>query len=117
MYLYEQHCHTATSPQILTKEQLKKYLTEIPGWNISDNHKSIYRKFTFTDYDQTLKFINAVAIIIKKENHHPEINFGYNHCSISFSTHSAAGITLFDIICAAHIDQLFITKEFMHDGD
>lgn len=112
MTLYEQHCLTETSPQLLSEEQLNQYLDEISQWDLSENKTSISRAFKFKDYHQTLLFINAVATIVNQENHHPNITFGYNNCSISFSTHSAAGITLFDLICAAHIDQLMSKQEF-----
>lgn len=112
MQLNEQHCLNATPPHLLTKEQLVKYLKEIPQWDINTEKKNISRIFKFTNYHQTLKFINAVAEIINQENHHPEINFGYNYCTVCFSTHSAGGITLFDFICAAHIDQLISTIDF-----
>lgn len=115
MCLYEQHCLTDTPPQLLTKEKLDKLITEIPQWNISNDSKNISRNFKFDNYSKTLKFINAVAIIISKENHHPDINFGYNHCTISFTTHSSGGITLFDLICAAKIDQLKLSSELNHD--
>ena len=112
MDLYEQHCLTETSPQLLTEEQLKFYLNEIPQWNLSENKTAISRTFKFKDYQQTLLFINAVAAIVHQENHHPDIKFGYNNCAICYSTHSAGGITLFDLICAAHIDQLMSKQEF-----
>lgn len=112
MALYEQHCLTETSPQLFAEEQLNQYLDEIPQWNLSENKTSISRAFKFKDYHQTLLFINAVAVIVNQENHHPKITFGYNNCSISFSTHSVAGITIFDLICAAQIDQLLSKQEF-----
>ena len=74
-------------------------------------HFSLKNKSKIKNYKQTLLFINAVAEIANIENHHPEINFGYNYCSIQFSTHSANGITLFDIICAAQTDQLLFKQD------
>jgi len=112
MNLYEQHCLAETSPQLLAKEQLDQYLDEIPQRNSSENKTRIARAFKFKDYHQTLLFINAVAVIVKQENHHPDITFAYNNCSISFTTYSATGITLFDLICAAQIDQLLSKQEF-----
>jgi len=112
MPLYEQHCITDSLPHLLTKDQIESLLIEVSQWKINHDGKSIIRKFKFIDYYQTLKFINSVANIINQENHHPDINFGYNTCTISFSTHSAGGITLFDIICAAHIDKLFSTADY-----
>ena len=115
MYLYEQHCQTDTAPQLLDEEKINQYLKEIPQWNISvdkANKKVICRTFKFKDYHQTLLFINSIAAIIHKENHHPDITFGYNNCTVLFSTHSAGGITIFDLICASHIDQLLLKQDF-----
>jgi 4a-hydroxytetrahydrobiopterin dehydratase len=112
MHLYEQHCLSKTSPQLLTKEEIKKLLIEIPLWKSSAENKAIIRNFKFKDYHQTLLFINAIAEIIHKQNHHPDIKFGYNNCTVSFSTHSANGITLFDFICAARIEHLLLNQEF-----
>lgn len=111
MYLHEQHCLADTAPQLLVEKEIKKHLKEIPQWNISIDKKGISRPFKFKDYHQTLQFINLISEIIHTENHHPEITFGYNKCNIYFSTHSAGGITLFDLICASHIDQLLLKND------
>lgn len=119
MSLYEQHCITENKPQLLSEEQIKQYLKEIPDWSLvlertanNEDQKYLSRSFKFKDYYQTLLFINTIAPLIHKENHHPDIKFGYNTCSIRFSTHSTGGITIFDFICAAHIDKIFIRQGF-----
>lgn len=111
MFLYEQHCEASTIPTLLSAEQTKSYLKEIPTWNTNLEKKGISRTFKFKDYHQTLLFINSIAEIIHAENHHPNISFGYNSCSINYSTHSADGVTLFDFICAAKIERVFSTKD------
>ena len=111
MFLYEQHCETKSPPALLSQEQAIIFLKEIPLWHSDHNGEYISRSFKFKNYQQTLLFINAVAEIANIENHHPEINFGYNYCSIQFSTHSANGITLFDMICAAQTDQLLFKQD------
>jgi len=112
MHLYEQHCLADSSPQLLSADQIEKYISDIPHWNISDDIKIISKTFKFKNYKQTLLFVNAAASIADKENHHPDIKFGYNSCTINYSTHSADGLTLFDFICASQIDQLITKKEF-----
>ena len=92
--------------QLLSEEQRNNYLHNFPGWTFSPTEKKISRHFKFKNYDDTLTFINAAAEIANKENHHPNIEFGYNNCAIHYSTHSADGVTLYDFICAAHIEQL-----------
>jgi len=112
MHLYEQHCYNENKPQLLNDKQIKQYLKQIPEWDLLIDHSenkdinSISRTFKFKDYQQTLLFINTIAALIHKENHHPDIKFGYNHCLINYSTHSAGGVTVFDFICAAHIDKV-----------
>lgn len=113
MFLHEQHCKEKTTPTLLSEEQLKSFLKEISQWQLSANKKDISRAFKFKDYHQTLLFVNAVAEIVNTENHHPDIKFGYNYCTIYFSTHSAGGITIFDLICAAQIEQLFSKQDFI----
>jgi len=106
MLLHELHCSTDSTPQLLNKEDLNKYLKEVSNWDYSQEKQLISRSFKFKNYYQTLAFVNAAAWIIHQQNHHPEIEFGYNKCHMSFTTHSAGGITIFDFICAARINQL-----------
>lgn len=118
MHLYEQHCLTENKPQLLDEKQTSQYQKETPDWDIMAERvknkelKSIICSFKLKDYHQTLLFINTIASLIHEENHHPDINFGYNHCSIYFTTHSTGGITLFDFICAAHIDIIYVQQGF-----
>jgi 4a-hydroxytetrahydrobiopterin dehydratase len=53
-----------------------------------------------------MAFVNAQAWIAHAEDHHPDAAFGYNHCTLRFCTHSAGGVTLNDLICAAKVDAL-----------
>ena len=51
--------------------------------------------------------MNALAWIAHHEDHHPDLQVHYNRCVVAFSTHSAGGVTLNDIICAAKAERLF----------
>ena len=104
--LLQQHCQPDTKPGLLTEKQRNQLLHELTGWLYLEEKKEIFRRFKFNDYYQTMAFINAVAWIAHRENHHPDISFSYNSCDIHFSTHSAGGVTQFDFICAAQINQL-----------
>ena len=108
--LHTQHCNKELSPHLLNEEQIKKHLEEIPQWKLSSANSSISRLFTFKNYYEVLVFINAAAWIAQQENHHPDISFGYNKCTVLYTTHSANGLTLFDFICAAKTDQLLINE-------
>jgi 4a-hydroxytetrahydrobiopterin dehydratase len=76
------------------------------GWRIADDGKSLRRAFVFEDFYRTMAFVNAVAWIANAEDHHPDLEVGYNYCRMVFATHSIGGLSDNDFICAAKIDAL-----------
>jgi 4a-hydroxytetrahydrobiopterin dehydratase len=54
-----------------------------------------------------MAFVNAVAWLSHREDHHPDLKVSYNRCSIDYSTHSVGGLSENDFICAAKVDALF----------
>jgi 4a-hydroxytetrahydrobiopterin dehydratase len=77
-----------------------------PGWRLAEDGKSLKRALGFEDFYRTMAFVNAVAWIANAEDHHPDLEVGYNYCRITFSTHSVGGLSENDFICAAKIDAL-----------
>lgn len=59
-------------------------------------------------------FVNTVAWIADNEDHHPNLEVGWGHCLVRFSTHSIKGLSENDFICAAKIDALLrISAQYM----
>ena len=77
-----------------------------PGWRIADDGLSLRRAFAFQDFFETMAFVNALAWIANVEDHHPDLEVGYDYCRITFSTHSVGGLSENDFICAAKVDAL-----------
>ena len=75
-------------------------------WSLAEHGKSIRRTFKFSNYYQTIAFVNAVAWVAHAEDHHPDLAVGYNRCVVTYSTHSVGGLSENDFICAARIDML-----------
>jgi 4a-hydroxytetrahydrobiopterin dehydratase len=75
-------------------------------WTIAADSKSVTRAFKFRDFYRTMSFVNAVAHVANGEDHHPELQVGYDHCRITYSTHAIGGLSINDFICAAKIDRL-----------
>jgi 4a-hydroxytetrahydrobiopterin dehydratase len=75
-------------------------------WTLADDSKAISRTFRFKNYYQTLAFVNALAWIAHNEDHHPDLEVGYNRCMVRFSTHTVGGLSENDFICAARVDGL-----------
>ena len=89
---------------LLSVTELSQHLKGLPGWEYEDNRLS--KDFRFADYYQTLAFVNAVAYIAHRQDHHPDLAVHYNHVVVSYSTHDAGGVTLNDCICAARVEVL-----------
>jgi 4a-hydroxytetrahydrobiopterin dehydratase len=88
----------------LTRAEIESLLREIRGW--SYDGKVIAKSWSFGNYHETMAFVNAVAWIAHREDHHPDMSVGYNRCRVEFSTHSIGGISENDFICAAKIEAL-----------
>ncbi len=89
----------------LKAPQIKQMLAKLDGWSKRGNE--IVKAFKFKDFHGTMKFVNAVAKIANKENHHPDMEVGYNRCVVRYSTHSVSGLSEMDFVCAAKIDHVF----------
>jgi len=88
----------------LTPTQIDGLLKEVPGW--AYDGKVIAKSWSFKNYHQTMAFVNAVAWIAHREDHHPDMSVGYSRCRVEFNTHSIGGISENDFICAAKIEAL-----------
>lgn len=75
-------------------------------WELVNEGKALRAVFEFKNYYHTTAFVNAVAYIAHREDHHPDIAFGYKRCTVEYWTHAANGLTENDFICAAKIDAL-----------
>lgn len=89
----------------LGADELAAHLATLSAWK--DEGGRIVRTFTFTDYYQTMAFVNALAWIAHREDHHPDLGVHYNRCVVTFATHDAGGVTLNDVVCAAKAERLF----------
>lgn len=75
-------------------------------WKLVNDGKALRATFEFKNYYHTTAFVNAVAYIAHREDHHPDVSFGYKTCTVEYWTHAANGLTENDFICAAKIDAL-----------
>ena len=57
-------------------------------------------------FAEAIAFVNRVAALAEAENHHPDIDVRYKNVTISWTTHSAGGITDRDRELAARTDGL-----------
>jgi len=86
-------------------QQAKELMRELKGWITEDG--KLVKVYPFTNYYQTMAFVNALAWISHREDHHPDLAVGYNQCKVTYSTHAIGGLSENDFICAAKCDALF----------
>ena len=98
-------CAPGTPP--LPAARCTDLLSELsPEWQVDADGKALSRDFRFADFHETMAFVNAVAWIAHVEDHHPDLEVGYDYCRLAFTTHSVGGLSENDFICAAKVDAL-----------
>ena len=101
----EKHCRPCEGGALpLAGSEAIQMLHQLEGWALEG--KSIVKTFQFKNFHQTMAFVNAVAWIAHQEGHHPDLNVGYKHCRVSYTTHIIDGLSENDFICAAKVDGL-----------
>ena len=106
MQLAAAHCEPQKGRTALDDDTVNGLLGELPGWKRDAGGKAIVKDFTFPDFRHTLGFINAVGFMANREDHHPDLEAGYGHCQVLWSTHDVDGLSLNDFICAARVEAL-----------
>lgn len=109
--LTQRHCRpVAPGAKALEGNEISEMLGSLHGWT-QEGAREIHKTFKFPDFYQTMAFVNAVAWIANRESHHPDMEVGYNRCTIRYSTHDVGGLSENDFISAAHVDALFPRTE------
>jgi 4a-hydroxytetrahydrobiopterin dehydratase len=86
--------------------QAQNYLSKLKNWQISANSKWIFKEFSFSNFLESLSFVNKVGAISEEQNHHPNIDFTWGKAKISIQTHKINGLCENDFILAAKIDEI-----------
>ena len=81
-------------------------LAVLPGWTLQGDPQALVKTFRFADYYRTMAFVNALAWVAHQQDHHPDLEVGYNRCVVHYSTHDVGGLSENDLICAARAEQL-----------
>lgn len=94
------------APIALAATQIIAKLAQLDGWKLYGDgpEVAIEKTYRFDGYLQTMAFVNAVAFIAERQDHHPEIVVQYKACSVRFRTHVIQGISIRDFECAAQVD-------------
>lgn len=89
---------------LLSSEQIQKELSQLKSWQLVG--REIKKTYEMRDFVLAMGFVNSVALLAEKANHHPDIDIRWNKVTLALSTHSAGGLTEKDFALAKAIDAL-----------
>ena len=104
--LVKKHCKPCEGGTLpYNAQQTKEMLKQLKAWIVEDG--KLVKLYPFKNYYETMAFVNALAWVSHREDHHPDLQVGYNKCRVEYSTHAIGGLSENDFICAAKADALF----------
>jgi len=67
------------------------YRKPLPGW--TQEGQSLIRTDVFADFAAAMRWVNQVAILAERRNHHPDIDIRWNRVTLKLTTHETGGLT------------------------
>lgn len=106
MSLADRHCVVPLPKGTLklSPAEVAPLLAEVPGWEAKADR--LVRTFAFKDFAAAMKFVNALAEVAEREDHHPDFTVRYNKVEVSSWTHTVDGLSENDFILAAKLSQV-----------
>src|SRR5271155_1822246 len=92
---------------LLTANKARESLKNIDGWQLTDDHKMLYREFILQDFVSAIDKIDRIALIAEEEKHHPDIHLTQlRNLRIGLTTHEVGGLCEKDFIVDKKINDL-----------
>jgi len=91
-------------PKILSDSEISGRLKRLKGWK--HEGKFITKVFEFGKFMDGEDFVNRVAAVAEKAEHHPDIHVRYTTITLSVQTHSEGGVTEWDVDLAEAIERM-----------
>src|SRR4051794_16707431 len=88
----------------LSEPEIHDRMPTAKGW---ERHGDmLVRSWQFPSFRRAVEFVNQVAGLAEKSDHHPEIILSYRTVQLQLSTHSHGGLTDLDFSFASEINAL-----------
>jgi 4a-hydroxytetrahydrobiopterin dehydratase len=88
---------------LLDDEEIEQRLDELGDWEREGDE--IQKVFEFDDFNTAIQFVNDVAGLAERYDHHPDIDIRWNKVRLALSTHSEGGLTARDFDLAGEVEQ------------
>lgn len=76
------------------------------AWRLVDEGRALQRELSFPSWAATMAFVDAVAALAEREDHHPELLVAWGRVVVTWTTHDVGGLSERDRRCAAAVDAL-----------
>ena len=77
-------------------------MSEIENWAVEGD--SIVKDFEFPGFKEAIDFLNKIAEVAEKHQHHPYISINYNNVHLQLTTKEEKGLSDKDFDLAKDID-------------
>jgi 4a-hydroxytetrahydrobiopterin dehydratase len=92
---------------IVSDDEASLFINEIEGWDlINDGIKKLKKEFSFSNYSDSVDFLNKVTDMADKEDHHPQILLEWGKVTVFWWSHKIKGLHKNDFICAAKTNNI-----------
>jgi 4a-hydroxytetrahydrobiopterin dehydratase len=88
----------------LSASDAEQRLKSVRGWRLEGNE--IIKQFTFRDFAEAVRFVDALVPGAEAADHHPDILINYKRVTLTYSTHTEGGLTEKDFAGAAMADRV-----------
>ena len=83
----------------ISRADAEQRVREMPGWKLEGD--AISRQFTFPAFPEAIAFVVRLGFAAEAVDHHPDLLINYKRVTVTYSTHSAGGLTDKDFTGAA----------------
>jgi len=88
---------------LLTDDQIEQSLA---GVDWTRHGSRIDKAVVLADFTAAMAFVNRVAEVAERHDHHPDISISWNRVGLSVTTHDSGGLTARDFDLARAVDGL-----------
>lgn len=91
-------------PAVLARDAVTAALADLPDWRAFDG--SLHARYDAPDFPTAIRLVDHVGAAAEDMDHHPDIDIRWKKVTFTLSTHSAGGVTEYDLTLAARISAL-----------
>ena len=88
----------------MTSEEIESAVVSTDNWSCDAG--TLFKRFEFANFAESLGFVNRIGEIAERADHHPDITFGWGYAEVRTTTHDRGGVTDVDFALVEQIDSM-----------